>query len=231
MHTSALVGVMFFFAHCTKDDLYTISPTTTTEKGNIEAHTYIYIYMAPSRRARPSTQACRWATTKKHGKRCQWTKGTSKKTCNTNVLSVFQCEKHRLAWSIRGLLRNRTSQGFDQILKELSDAKERAETLFRGFGSGAGGVTIPGYRLATVRCKKATQTVQRRRQSTMRYHPSQPSMRNSGKFKLLDSLDFQGQFDCLCSKIIWYLEDMPPHTIGGYMATLQDAITEVESFL
>jgi hypothetical protein len=125
------------------------------------------------------------------------------------------------------LLRDRAYQDFNQILAELLDAQARAERR------------LPKVHLQSKsqvkrslpRCKRTTQTVNGRRQRTARYYPYPlPSLRESRNFPLLDSLDFQQQFDCLCSKIIWYVEELT-HTVEQYLLTLQDAIAEVESFL
>ena len=174
----------------------------------------------------PSTYACRTAVTRKHGKQCHWRKGTGKKTCDTDTAGVLQCEKHRLAWSVHGLLRARQYQDFNSILTELVDAKGRAEKLFPGIASGA----RSSYALAAPRCRKTTQTVRGRRQHTARYHPYPFSIKRNHKYPLLDNLDFQSQFDCLCSKILWHLEEVST-TVEQYVGTLQEATQEVESFL
>ena len=177
--------------------------------------------MAPRRKPRTSTHACRVTVTKKHGKRCQWAKG--KRTCDTDELSVLQCEKHRLAWSVRAVLRNRQSQGFHRILSELKDANERAENLFRGR---SGSRAQSPYKAQT-RCRRTRRTVQGRKEPNARY---QPCIQDNPRFPRVHTMEMQEQLGCLCSKIIWHLEDVPS-TVEEYIAMLENAIDEVASYI
>lgn len=160
--------------------------------------------------------------------RCSWRPGTSKKTCNRSGKDTddLQCEMDRLVWNLTNLMRRRTRQSLELVLEELNDASERADTLFPH-----GKVGTSNYQSAGPLCRNARRSVQRERQASAVFHINAPGKTyKKGQIKTIHMLSGRHLFDCVCTKIIFFLRS-GPETVPVYLATLRDATKEVQSLM